>query len=109
MSAVTNKQKQNIIDKYIAYIKEHGIRLNDKFYYWNTYPVVIKDVCVSYVAVNGDKVEFGDFPHHEKSYDKWVCIKSQDDMSSLKADRNYLEKTLKSMIITDEKKLQKQW
>ena len=118
MSTQTNKQKKEILNNIAEYIKEHGTKLTDKFYYWNTYPVVIKDICVSYVVYNNGKIEFGDFPsvHKDGEYvsddiqlSTWKCMKSEDDLSSLKADREYLETTFKSMKITDSKKLQKQW
>lgn len=118
MSTQTDKQKKEILNRIADYIKENGTKLTDDFYYWNTYPVVIKDICVSYVAVHNNKIEFGDFPsvHKDGEYigndtniKLWNCRKSEDDISSLKADREYLENTFKSMKITDGKKLQKQW
>lgn len=118
MSTQTDKQKKEILNTIAEYIKAHGIKLTDKFYYWDTYPVVIKDICVSYVAYNNGKIEFGDFPSVHKNGEyvgddvqlsTWKCRKSEDDLSSLKADREYLENTFKRMKITDSKKLQNQW
>ena len=119
MSTQTDKQKKEILNAIAEYIKEHGIKLTDKFYYWDTYPVVIKDICVSYVAYNNGKIEFGDFPAihdndgeylgDDTTIEKWKCRKSQDDLSALKADREYLENTFTGMKITDSKKLKKQW
>ena len=118
MSTQTDKQKKEVLNRIAEYIKENGTKLNNDFYYWNTYPVVIKDICVSYVVVNNGKIEFGDFPsvHKDGEYvgddiklSTWKCRKSEDDPSSLKGDREYLENTFKGMKITDSKKLQKQW
>ena len=119
MTKQTEIQKKAILDRIANYIKENGTKLTDSFYYWNTYPVVIKDICVSYVVVNNGKIEFGDFPAiHDKdgeylgddtTIEKWKCRKSQDDLSALKADREYLENTFTGMKITDSKKLKKQW
>lgn len=110
MSTQTEKQKKSILKDIATYIKENGTKVNSDFYYWNTYPVVIKDICVSYVVVNKGKVEFGDFPNTKSiSVDLWKCRKSEDDLSSLKADRVYLENAFKAMKITDGKKLLKQW
>jgi len=118
MSIQTDKKKKEILNNIAEYIKEHGTKLTDKFYYWNTYPVVIKDICVSYVVYNNGKIEFGDFTsvHNDGEYvddgiqpSTWKCRKSEDDLSSLKADREYLESTFKGMKITDSKNLQKQW
>ena len=118
MSTQTDNQKKEILSNIAEYIKDHGTKLTDKFYYWNTYPVVIKDICVSYVAYNNGKIEFGDFPSVHKDGEcvgddiqlsTWKCRKSEDDLSSLKADREYLEITFKEMKITDSKNLQKQW
>ena len=118
MSVQTDKQKKDILESIAEYIKEHGKKLTDSFYYWDTYPVVIKDICVSCVAVNDNKIEFGDFMAIFMSGDhisddintrSWICKKSEDDISSLKSDREYLENTFKSMKITDRKSLHKQW
>jgi hypothetical protein len=119
MTKQTEIHKKAILDRIANYIKENGTKLTDSFYYWNTYPVVIKDICVSYVVVNNGKIEFGDFPaiydkdgEHlgdDTTIEKWKCRKSQDDLSALKADREYLENTFTGMKITDSKKLKKQW
>ena len=118
MSTQTDKQKKEILNRIAEYIKENGTKLNNDFYYWNTYPVVIKDICVSYVVVNNGKIEFGDFPSVNKDGEyvgddiqlsTWKCRKSEYDLSSLKVDREYLESTFKGMKITDSKKLKKQW
>ena len=66
MSTQTDKQKKEVLNRIAEYIKENGTKLNNDFYYWNTYPVVIKDICVSYVVVNNGKIEFGDFPSVHK-------------------------------------------
>ena len=118
MSKQTETQKQQLIDTIVDYIKSNGKKLNDDFYYWDTYPIVIKDICVSYAVADHNELKFGDFPsvHENGEYkgddirvEMFQCRKSMDQLSSLKADREYLENTFKSMKITDGKKLQKQW
>ena len=116
MSKLTDKQKKDVIDSIKVYVRENGIKVTDDFFIWNTYPVVVKDICVSYVVVNGDKLEFGDFPSKydngkyvgdDVSIELWNCRKTEDDFSSLKGDREYLENAFKAMKITDGKKLNK--
>ena len=118
MTKQTDKLKAEIVSKIINYIKTNGTKLTDDFYYWNTYPIVIKDICVSYAVSDHDELKFGDFPsvHENGEYkgddldiSKFKCRKSMDDLSSLKADREYLENTFSAMKITDSKKYQKTW
>ena len=118
MTKQTEKLKSEIVHKICEYITSNGTKLTDDFYYWNTYPVVIKDICVSYVVVNKGELEFGDFPsiHEDGEYKgddldvkKFKTRKTMDQLSSLKADREYLENAFSSMKIVDGKKLQKQW
>ena len=119
MTKQTDKLKAEIVAKILNYIKQNGTKLADDFYYWDTYPVVIKDICVSYVVSDHDELKFGDFPSiHDKdgeyigpdlTIDKFKCRKTMDQLSSLKADREYLENTFSAMKIKDAKKYKKEW
>jgi hypothetical protein len=118
MTKQTDKLKSEIVHRICEYIISNGTKLTNDFYYWNTYPVVIKDICVSYVVVNNGELQFGDFPaiHKDGEYQgddldvsKFKVRKTMDQLSSLKADREYLENSFSAMKIVDGKKLQKQW
>ena len=118
MNKKTKIQKKVIVDSIISYIMDHGVKLTDDFYYWGTYPVVIKDICTSYVVVDHGELKFGDFPslHKDGEYvgddiavDKFICRKTMDQLTALKADRVYLENSFTSMKIADQKQYKKQW
>lgn len=109
MTKKTELLKQDIVDSMKSYIKENGIKLSDDFYYWNNYPLVVQDKCVSFAVVNNENLQFGDFENNNIAVENFICKKTPDDFSSLASGRKMLDGVYTAMKIVDGKKLIKQW
>ena len=80
------------------YIQKHGHKwpIGENVFYWDTYPIVIKDICTTGVGVFTDKVVFCDY-----SKDKPYLIhrRNAEDV-----ERKYLEEVLADMKQLDKNK-----
>ena len=83
-------------DEITNYVLAHGEKISKTMTYWHTYPVCVKDICVSGVMVKGEKTKklsFGDMKN--KKYDE---RKTPDQL-----ERKFLEETLADMKAADSK------
>ncbi len=86
------KRTNEIID----YVLARGEKISDTMTYWHTYPVVVKDICVSGVMVKGKKTKklsFGDMV--KKKYDE---RRTPEQLT-----RTFLEDVLADMKEVDKK------
>jgi len=59
-----------LINDIIQYITKNGKVVTKNFIYWNTYPVCVKDVCVTTVAVVDGRIIFGDYDEKKTEFPK---------------------------------------
>ena len=81
------------ISELSAYVKEHGRKVKDVIY-WDTYPIVVKDVCVLGVAIFNDELVFAD-------YDAGT-FKIRREAKNI--ERKYLEEAIADMKQLDKNK-----
>ncbi len=77
------------------YVRKNGRKVKDAIY-WDTYPIVVKDICVLGVAIINDELVFCDYDKHENKFRiRRDCKKEQ---------RKYLEEVLADMKQLDKNK-----
>lgn len=87
---LTREQKaQKSADKLRSYVKSVGG-------IWNTYPVCVKDICVTAVKLDGDNILFGDITSDRK----FQIRRTIDGM-----EYNYIDECLADMITADAKRM----
>lgn len=75
------------------YVKEHGRKVKDVIY-WDTYPVVVKDICVLGIAIFNGELVFTDYSNGT------FRIRRE----AKKVERKYLEEVLEDMKQLDKNK-----
>jgi len=75
------------------YVRKHGHKVKDVIY-WDTYPIVVKDICVLGVAIFNDELVFVD-------YDKY---KFNIRKEAKNVERKYLEEVFEDMKQLDKNK-----
>lgn len=92
--------KEQLRDKAIKdmtdYVIKNGKKISDDLIYWGTYPVVIKDICVTGVAVAGKSkkvLSFGDMKNNIFAERKAI-----DDVN-----KKFIEETLADMKSADKR------
>ncbi len=83
------------VNEIIDYIIKHGSKHKD-FYYWDTYPIVVKDICVLGMYVTPDKeLNFGSIDTKNWNFNS--------SRNASKVERKYLEEILLDMKDADKK------
>lgn len=81
------------ISELYDYAKEHGHKVKD-IIYWDTYPIVVKDICVLGIAIFNDELVFGDYEN----------MQFRVRREANKVERKYLEEVLSDMKQLDKNK-----
>lgn len=85
------KRTNEIID----YVLKNGKQLTKTKTLWDTYPICVKDVCVSGIMVTGKKLEFGNVDDKGK----FTSRRTPADL-----ERRHLEEIIVDMKAADAKK-----
>lgn len=75
------------------YVRKNGHKVKDVIY-WNTYPIIVKDICVLGVAIFNDELVFADYDR-----DKFRVRREAKNV-----ERKYLEEVLSDMKQLDKNK-----
>lgn len=95
MGLTKNQWLEKRISELEDYVKEHGYKVKDVIY-WDTYPIIVKDVCVLGVAIFNDELVFCDYNYRDC---KFKIIKEAKSV-----ERKYLEEVIKDMKQLDKNK-----
>lgn len=75
------------------YVRKNGHKVKDVIY-WNTYPIIVKDICVLGVAIFNNELVFADYDR-----DKFRVRREAKNV-----ERKYLEEVLSDMKQLDKNK-----
>lgn len=81
------------IEELKEYVKKYGRKVKD-IIYWDTYPVCVKDICVSGVSLFNDEISFVDYEDGKFKIRK----------EGKNVERKYLEEVLEDMKKIDKNK-----
>ena len=95
MGLTKDQWKEKRLNELYDYVKEHGHRVKDVIY-WDTYPIVVKDICVLGVAIFNNELVFTDYDKDKKEFKIHREAKNEE--------RKYLEEVLHDMKQLDKNK-----
>ena len=95
MGLTREEWKEKRLKELYDYVKEHGHKVKD-IIYWDTYPIVIRDICVLGVAIFNDELVFCDYNSNKGEFIIRRECKNEE--------RKYLEEVLKDMRQIDKNK-----
>lgn len=94
MGLTKEQWKEKRISELLDYVKGHGKKVGD-IIYWNTYPIVIKDICTLGAGIIDGELFFGDL-NKDNTFRKLRAAKD--------IERKYLEEVLSDMKQLDKNK-----